>query len=290
MNPDEFEYFFDLEEIEPFATIPLPQPRRDQDPGARPAPSDEPVTEPPVVVPPKTVVPASKTVSVRPDEAPQRKSCDHPADVRSEVPQIGRPSASLFQGDYPPAASVMPPGSQLGQTPPCVPTPVVATTSPERGVDPESRDDNRPWRRLLSVHALGQFAFCSRSGIYSAEHGDETDVDEPPLRLDYLPNFDLALIEERLSQLLQYFWMALVLSLASPAVLVAGLVARNRSLVYPALAVTGLSWLWFLDLVSLIFTLLRRRSAARRAAVREPSPHISRIEEVNWWSMLSAGV
>ncbi len=301
MNPDEFEYFFDLDELEPFAAIPLPQPLPDRDPGARRTPSDESVTEPPVVVPPKTVVPQSKAVLVRPDEGAQQKSRDCPVVVGTEVPQIDRPSMGPVHGDVTDPAgpaipvlsaspgAVTPPGFPPEQTPPCALTPVVATTSPERGADREWREANRPWRRLLSVHALGQFAFCSRSGIYAAEHGDETDVDEPPLRLDYLPNFDLAQIEERLSQLLPYFWMAVLLALAAPVVMITGLVTRNRLLAWPALTITGLSWLWLLELVRMIVTLLRRRSAARRAALREPGPDISRIEDVNWWSMLRAG-
>ena len=121
------------------------------------------------------------------------------------------------------------------------------------------------------------------------EQGDDTDVDEPAPRLDFLPNFDLARIEERLSEVLRTLGLALVLSLAAPAGLVYGLVRQHSVVAYAALAATGLCWLWLGDVGWALVVLLRRRQAARVARSEEPELTLDRIASVNWWSLLKAG-
>jgi hypothetical protein len=141
----------------------------------------------------------------------------------------------------------------------------------------------------MSVHVLGQFAFCNRAGVYSAEHGEEADLDESLPNWSYLPNFDLERIEEELARLLRQGMLLLLICGLFLAVVVAGIWLVDRRLIY--LALFGL----FFALNSLLYAggsvcvLLWRRAAARRAQARQPDPKIERIQPVNSWSLLKAG-
>ena len=141
----------------------------------------------------------------------------------------------------------------------------------------------------MSVHALGQFVYCPRSAILAAELGDETDIDEPPPRLDYLPNFDLERIEEWLSKYIRRLLLALFLAAGLTLLMIAGLVEANRLLFYPAFAVFVPCLMWLMHLAGAVLQLGLRRRAALRAELREPDPRIEGITVVNWWSMLKAG-
>lgn len=160
-----------------------------------------------------------------------------------------------------------------------------AGTSPERPVD-QARTNVR---RLLSVHALGQFEYCPRSAILAAEIGDESDIDEPPPRLDYLPNYDLERIEEYLSKYIRRLLLGLFLVAGLTLVMIAGLVQANRVLFYPAFAGFLPCVMWLMHLVGAVLQLSLRRRAALRAELREPDPRVEGITAVNWWSMLKAG-
>jgi hypothetical protein len=141
----------------------------------------------------------------------------------------------------------------------------------------------------MSVHVLGQFTFCGRAGIYSAENGDETDLDEPAPRLTYLPNFDLERIEEQLSKVIREFWTMSFLGFITILLMVIAVKVQYELMFYPALAGSLLCLQQVVSLAGMMFVLMRRRRAAQRAEAREPSPTIDRIEPVNWWSMLKAG-
>lgn len=144
-------------------------------------------------------------------------------------------------------------------------------------------------RDLISVHALGQFTFCNRAGVYAAEHGEESDPEEFEPRLDFLPNFDLERIEEQLSKMLQALWGLLILTLVFAAAMVGGVAVHSRRVFYPALAGCLVCLVCLPRNVRANWILIRRRSAARRARASEPEPTFQRIEPVNWWSMLKAG-
>jgi hypothetical protein len=144
-------------------------------------------------------------------------------------------------------------------------------------------------RRLLSVHALGQFAYCARSAILAAERGDERDVDEPMPRLTYLPNYDRERIEEALSTKIMQLGFFILYGVCLVILMKMGLAEQSRTVFYFSFATFfGLSF-WSLDLFVGILDLTIRRQAAIRAEAREPGPEIHRIEEVNWWSLLKAG-
>ena len=141
----------------------------------------------------------------------------------------------------------------------------------------------------MSVHVLGQFAFCNRAGIYSAENGNETDLDEPPPQWGYLPNFDVEQIEEQLAKLIRQCWVWLGLILIFGMGMVGGVTIQDRRIFYPALVGAVVCLVSLLSTGRMVLTLLWRRSAARRAVSNEPSLTIDRIEPVNWWSLLKAG-
>lgn len=144
-------------------------------------------------------------------------------------------------------------------------------------------------RRLLSVHALGQYVFCVRSAILAAETGDQRDIDDPLSRFTYLPNFDRERIEEMLSAKITQLAFFLLYGVCLAVLMKMGLAEQNRWVFYPSLiAFLGLAC-WSLDILVRIFDLALRRRAAIRAEAREPEPTITEIEPVNWWSMLAAG-
>lgn len=144
-------------------------------------------------------------------------------------------------------------------------------------------------RNMLSVHALGQYVFCARSAILAAERGDERDIDEPPPRLTYLPNFDLERIEELLSTSLKQLLLAVVLILGLMFSMV--LSSQNQNPIQFNLAAITFFFglLWSAHLVASIVQLAIRRVAALRAEAREPDPSFEGTRPVNWWSMLNAG-
>ncbi|MCA9039999.1 MAG: hypothetical protein KDA65_06625 [Planctomycetaceae bacterium] len=145
-------------------------------------------------------------------------------------------------------------------------------------------------RRLLSVHALGQYVFCPRSAILAVEKGDERDVDEPLPRFTYLPNFDLEKIDEAFADKVNQFLFYLLFSGGLIVLLKMALDQQNRVVFYPCLlALLGLAWGTFQVFISLLDLALRRR-AARQAEAREPEPMINKMEPVNWWSLLKAGL
>ena len=144
-------------------------------------------------------------------------------------------------------------------------------------------------RNMLSVHALGQYVFCPRAAILAAERGDERDIDEPPPRLTFLPNFDLERIEELLSKSLKQLLLAVVLIFGLMVSMTLSSQDQNPTQFNLAAATFFFALLWTAHLVTSIVQLTIRRIAALRAEAREPEPTFVRTEPVNWWSILNAG-
>lgn len=163
----------------------------------------------------------------------------------------------------------------------------------QRSVDKsvESRDGSRTRvRRLFSVHALGQYVFCPRSGILAAENGDQRDEDDELPRLTYLPNFDRQRIEEAISGKLTQLAFFVLYGVCLVVLMKMGLADRNRWVFYPsAVVLLGLGF-WSLGTLFDLLELVLRRQAAIRAEAREPEPDIREIVRVNWWSLLKAGL
>ena len=78
-------------------------------------------------------------------------------------------------------------------------------------------DNGTPW---VGVHVLTEFMFCPRAGVIAFEEQRDDpgeDLDRAP-RLDYLPDFEVRLIEAALQKTCAGFWNLLTWTL--PAVLV----------------------------------------------------------------------
>ena len=156
--------------------------------------------------------------------------------------------------------------------------------------EPETKTPARTRvRQFLSVHALGQFVFCARSAILAAERGDEQDPNEPLPRLTYLPNFDLALIDEMLSTKTNHLLLAMVYGGCMVALMVYGVLSQNRAMFYPSMFVFIACAMWFVGSLATILQLLVRRRAAVKAEAREIDPQVTGVQPVDWWSMLKAG-
>ncbi len=144
-------------------------------------------------------------------------------------------------------------------------------------------------RRLISVHALGQYVFCRRSAILAIEAGDQSDKDEPLPRITYLPNFDREKIEELLSAKITQFGFFLFYLLCLIGLLSIGLGKQNRLVFYPSLLSFLVLAACTIETLVSIFILVARRRGALHTEARELDLNIEKIEPVNWWSMLNAG-
>ncbi|MEM7312372.1 MAG: hypothetical protein AAF497_04395 [Planctomycetota bacterium] len=172
---------------------------------------------------------------------------------------------------------------------------VLSETKPDATVDNSTNDDNRKVaathrvRQFLSVHALGQYAFCVRSAILAAERGDDQDVDEPLPRLTYLPNFELERIEELLSEKLRTVGVSLLYFVSMVVLMAIGVLTQNRRLFYPILFISAGYLTWFGTQAIAIMRLIYRRRTALLAEANEPEPDFFGTQTANWWSMLKAG-
>lgn len=144
-------------------------------------------------------------------------------------------------------------------------------------------------RRLISVHAVGQYVFCRRSAVLAFETGDQSDADEPLPRLTYLPNFDREKIEEILSAKITQLGFFLFYSLCLIGLMNIGLARQSRLVFYPSLVSFLVLAVFTLETISSIAILAARRRDALRAEAREPDLHFRQTEPVNWWCMLNAG-
>ena len=141
----------------------------------------------------------------------------------------------------------------------------------------------------ISVHALGQFAFCARAGVLASESKDESDHDEGPIRLTYLPNFDLALIEEELFKRMRRGALLLVAIACSFGLLLLALQIAQFWLLQAALVLAIVLAKFLMDVAGAILVLARRRHLAMTAQPLPPLQEISAITAVNWWSLLKSG-
>lgn len=151
-----------------------------------------------------------------------------------------------------------------------------------------SAHDGTPW---IGVHVLTEFIFCPRAGVIAFEEqrtDPGEDLDRAP-RLDYLPDFVVALIEADLQKACNTLWN--LVTWTPPAALlvwVAGLLVDRR--LWLVLIPLGV---WFLRHaarnVRIVLELSRRLRAAREATPREPDPESKQGQVVNWWGMMKCG-
>lgn len=154
-------------------------------------------------------------------------------------------------------------------------------------VSPEPAN-GQPSRRF-GVHALGQFAFCPRSAMLALETGDPHDVDDPPIRLDYLPNYDVERIDEALSEACRVFWAVLLVAGILGIAMLKGVLEPSRLWLYPSFLLFVPAGACLIQVVTQICHLCVRRLAAVRAQAETPPPDISEPTPVDWWSLRKAG-
>lgn len=266
-----FEYFFDSEELEPFLSE-LPKLRRSAQQHPLRLEKSEEIAASEVLdhgqqlVPP--VVSSNETAA---DDKEKVTVVDHPDSVSSEPIPV-ESNAALEQPNLDEKAGSTEAESEVIK-------PNAASAKPIR-----SRV-----RQFLSVHALGQKVFCDRSAILSAETGDDRDLDEPLLRLTFLPNFDLERIEEVLSSKM---WQCLLSLLAGACFVVFMFIAsydEQTARMYVSMAIAAGLFVWSISLLFEIVTLVLRRRNAINAEAAEPLENVSGTQPANWWSMLKAG-
>jgi hypothetical protein len=142
----------------------------------------------------------------------------------------------------------------------------------------------------ISVRTLGEFVFCPRAGIVVANKvEDEAEPEDDPIRLDFLPQYSLTVIEEQLALHLR--------ALGSWAGRFVGV-----------LIVMGVAWYFDWKIAVLIgafilfwfgrrmtremravFTLADSRRQAIAAEPKEPPADLGQQQLVNWWELLKAG-
>lgn len=167
--------------------------------------------------------------------------------------------------------------------------PTVPIVEPiEQKLDDDDAGQKSTFRRI-SVHALGQLAFCPRSAVLALERGDQEAPEEQIPRLDYLPNFDLARIEEALNRQIRWLVVAVSFLVMTMVPQVFGMWWGEPVVTYATLGiVVGLLW-WIANLAEDVWILSNRRHEALHATAKEPSPRIDAIQEINWWEMIRAG-
>ena len=151
------------------------------------------------------------------------------------------------------------------------------------------RSVSRGLGRYVSVHALGQFVYCARAAVIAAEAGDSGDKEEMPVRLDYLPNYDLERIEERLSSEIRRLMLAIMVAAGMAMIAMKGVIEINRYWFYPAFIVCLIASACVLQAFQNIFVLSLRRQAAIRAEQLASTPTITTVRPISWWSMKNAG-
>jgi hypothetical protein len=276
-----FEYFFDPQELEPFyseltgakrsSTRIVSQPKKSRNrtsaslgPEAKPIknlPPDKPASSDTTVASPAPEIPAVENVE---------RNGERPTGVRD-----------VRIGDRNQVPTSTPGARQPSEE-------IVGETA-ETATNQKQETTRIRVRNMLSVHALGQYVFCPRSAIRAAERGDERDIDEPPPRLTFLPNFELERIEEMLSTALKQLLLAAVLIVGLMVSMTLSSQDENPTQFNLAAITFFFALLWAAHLITSIVQLSIRRIAALLAEAREPEPSFEGTQPVNWWSMLKAG-
>jgi len=146
-------------------------------------------------------------------------------------------------------------------------------------------------RMELGVHVLSEFVFCRRAGVIAYEEGGQDSGEErgETPRLDYLPDYEIRLIEEGLKERWGQVWC--FLTYAPPVALVIVLVGMFVDwLIAAAIGVSsGFPVWWLVRVLQEIATLSRRLETAKSAQGEEPDLTVRAVQDVNWWKMIKAG-
>jgi hypothetical protein len=143
----------------------------------------------------------------------------------------------------------------------------------------------------LGVHALTEFIFCPRAGIIAWENGapDTGGADETPPRLDYLPRFDIRLMEDELNTRLNRFWLFSALSLAGVATLAVGTFNGIIAGIVAGTVGTIAAAFFSIRELAAVISLIGLIREAKQSKPLEPSSPLIEVEDINWWELLAAG-
>lgn len=142
----------------------------------------------------------------------------------------------------------------------------------------------------ISVRTLGEFVFCPRAGVVVANKAeDDAESEDNPIRLDFLPQYSLTVIEEQLALHLR--------ALGSWAGRFVGvLIVMGVAWYFDwkiAILIGALILFWFGRRMSqemrAVFTLADSRRQAIAAEPKEPPADLGQQQLVNWWELLKAG-
>lgn len=142
---------------------------------------------------------------------------------------------------------------------------------------------------LLSVYALGQFEYCSRAGILAVESNHGEEEFEERFQLDYLPNYELAKIEEHLKNRLNALLGWTVSTAGAMYGVRLGMLWRRPLLGTTGFLAAAFGMLAMTNQARLIVQLAARRIAAQQAVAEEPSLSLTQVTHANWWSLLRCG-
>ena len=153
-----------------------------------------------------------------------------------------------------------------------------------------SRMRAQPDDPFLGVYVLTEFIFCPRAGVIAHEAGqDESAEDLGPVKLDYMPEYDLHEIERALQELKGQLWLWGIGVVA--ALFLTGVVTYTvhpESLWIGLAVVAGIVYK-MMRLFSRAWVLAGRQWACLHAEPKEPDPTATEVQPVNWWELMKAG-
>lgn len=143
---------------------------------------------------------------------------------------------------------------------------------------------------LINVHALGKFEFCKRAGVIAIEssQSDEEDDWERTPRLDYLPLFAVALLDERLkestSELKQARWPLLATALVT--LLIGRFISFTFAMfLIPVVLVLGRKTLLHFHDMREVYRMLRAKRNATESHLEDPN---AGVRHIDWWNLMKA--
>ncbi|MFZ1008990.1 MAG: hypothetical protein WAN65_19270, partial [Candidatus Sulfotelmatobacter sp.] len=142
----------------------------------------------------------------------------------------------------------------------------------------------------IKVRTLGEFVFCPRAGILAAEkEGDEDESVEDPVRLDFLPEYSLSMIEDQLGLHIRALgtWGGRVAGLLI-VMAVAWFFGWKVAVVIGAVVLLWLGRRLGQE-IRAVLTLADSRRQAIAAEPKEPPENATSQTPVNWWELLRTG-
>ncbi len=140
----------------------------------------------------------------------------------------------------------------------------------------------------IGVHTIGQFAYCPRAGLLSAEAEDDMEMERPP-SLGGLPQHDVDRMQQALSDLAERIKYPTAINIGLAVVALWLWMTWGWVLATPLFLPMYYSLRWLVSLLQAYHLLQKRLSQAAAAASVEPNWDVDVPQPVNWWSLLRVG-